>query len=455
MRISTKIRLESFVWLMGLTSTMPVLSFSVSSREISIFRLLFYGMIIALIIRVILHRSFMIGKNNRLMVLWLTAGLVGGAVGYFSLSSSAPAFSNAAKSYLPKTTAFLVFVLLWGGQERSRQRRYTEALIRGIFWGCALNAAWAILDAAGYYLLHRSINNIVFSGYIARNDIRFGELSLIINGMIRSGGFNYDPAQLGFMAPVLMCYGIKAKKKLFIVLSLGSTLASASTTAMVCCLAVFILNHQFTTTWRKKNPGRNYVPVFLAVAGVFLIAVVLNWNRIATTIGGAAGKFLTRVNSVYIHSEKADIRFDYFRFFPLAFFHLGAAMLTGTGFGTASYGYVTDPGIAKTIGVSYMAYDPENTYICYLMDTGLIGFMIIMMILIRLYTYYRRETKGNETSKTSIMVYAGITATVFSMLFYHYILFAPQMLILIAGLCRMDTKDGMVDLIDAVLSDKS
>ena len=36
MRISTKIRLESFVWLMGLTSTMPVLSFSVLLVRLSV-----------------------------------------------------------------------------------------------------------------------------------------------------------------------------------------------------------------------------------------------------------------------------------------------------------------------------------------------------------------------------------------------------------------------------------
>ena len=430
---------------MGIFSTMPVVSLPLGPVDISVFRILFYGILALLLYQTISKGFASIRKHSGLMIIWLTIGVISCLIGWVFLQGKAPKFSSAAGSFIPKTLAYLVFAVLWGNQDSETLKHTNRMLIRGILWGCIINAVWAITDAAGYYLLHRSINNLVFARYIARNNIRYGELSLIINGQIRSGGFNYDPAHLGFISPLLTCYGLKRKQKRYLFLALGSIVASASTTALVCSVIVAVLNYFMFAP--RKNGYINRRNAGIAITAVVLCGIIIgvNWSRVSSLAENAAGKMIDRINNVYLNSGDTDIRWDYLLLAPKAFLNLGVFMLTGTGFGTASYGYVTDTGILYRVGGSYEAFDLENTYICYLMDTGIIGLALFLIILAILIYAYRNRTKAPCSRETDITVFSGVMATSLSMLFYHYILFAPQMLILAGGLSELDLNDPDTD----------
>ena len=78
---------------------------------------------------------------------------------------------------------------------------------------CKILIIWATIDAACFYGLGFSLSNMVFARYGATHDVIYGTVSLIINNgrMIRSAGFNYDPAHLGFLIPFVMGYGFMKK----------------------------------------------------------------------------------------------------------------------------------------------------------------------------------------------------------------------------------------------------
>ena len=255
--------------------------------------------------------------------------------------------------------------------------------------------------------------------------------------MIRASGFNYDPAQLGFIVPVITSYAVIKRKYWLLVLAFGGIIASASTTALVCSMLVLVVN----LAVKKERIKINRKTIIIGFAVLIIAGLIL--SRFGETLfrltSSAITKMTTRLNTTYLDNDTLDIRWDYLIMAPKAFLNLGIFMLTGLGFGTASYGYVIDNSILNKIGsVHNFAYDLENTYICYLMDTGIIGFFVFILLLYRAYVFYKRAASASYANNNDVLIYCGIEASVFSMLFYHYILFAPQMLILIVALSNMD-----------------
>ena len=431
--------LYRIVFTMGLFSTMPVVTIPLGSTDIAIFRILFYGFLFYMFIKAFAGRLLIIRREQSLLCLWLIIAIISGLVGWIALSSSHVQFSSAAKSNILKTGAFLVFIALWGSQEPEMQRKMNEALIKGLMLGCILNVSWAIIDAGGYYLTGRSLNNIIFFGYIARHGIRYNSLSLAYSntGMIRAGGFNYDPAQLGFMVPVITSYAVIKRKYWLLLLAFGGIIASASTTALVCSLIVLVVNLAI----KKERVRISRKTVVTGICTLLLAGLILSkyGEVVFRLITSAISKMTMRLSTTYLNNDILDIRWDYLIMAPKAFLNLGIFMLTGLGFGTSSYGYVIDSSILARIGSAHnFAYDLENTYICYLMDTGIIGFIVYILVLCRVYAFYKQAISASSVSNENVLIYCGIGASIFSMLFYHYILFAPQMLFLIVALSNMD-----------------
>ena len=79
----------------------------------------------------------------------------------------------------------------------------------------------------------------------------------------------------------------------------------------------------------------------------------------------------------------------------------------------------------------------ENTYIAYLLDTGIIGLFLFFYLLFPLYSYYKKN--GGEDEENIIYI-AILSATIFSLFFYHYILFVPQILSLIFALSNREKR---------------
>lgn len=427
--------------LLGFFSTTPIISIPFGSRDIAVFRIIFYGLLIILFVEALYKGKIRIGKNLRILDLWLVESLLACVMGWVILHNSATSFANNASSYIPKVLAFLLFALVWGNQDPEILDTRSKELLNGIMYGCLANLIWAVIDGVGFYTTGRSINNIVFSGYIIRHNVRYGMLSLLTNtGLFRAAGFNSDPAQIGFIAPIVICYALYEKKYWMILLAILGTLTSASTTALVTSIIVVVI-------WlaKKKNNNvrittRRFIAIVLSISAMS-VCLALFGGRLLSVVDTATNRFYGRLNTLYFDSgSTSSVRWKYIYLTPKALLNLNVKGIFGLGFGTASYGYVTDNNILAIIGQSRdFAFDPENTYISYLFDTGIVGFILFLTYLVRLLKYFGKKVKY-QYEKYELIEYAGVLATVLSMLFYHYILFTPQVFIIIAGLSLMDMK---------------
>ncbi len=423
---------------MGLLSTMPIVGLHIGSRDISFFRIIYIISILWMTVDCILQNKIIFfPKSRKWLDLWLAEAVFACVFGTVLLSGSEPEWAAAARSFIPKVLILLVFSVLWGSA--GKWNRYNDRLMKGLLAGCVINCIWAVIDAAGFYLMGVSVNNIVFSGYIARNDIRFGMLSLIQGGMIRSGGFNSDPAQLGFLAPIVAGYGVAKKKPLILLIGIGAVVAGASTTALAGTVIVVFVFCLFKKEYHTDLRLRTII--FIGLAAVVAGAALFVFRRqIGSLLNMAYSKFFGRINDVYADSSglNENARINYIRGLPGAMLHVLPFLLCGSGIGTASLGYSRSEYAHLLLGDRVDSpYDMENTYIAYLLDTGIVGLILILLVLFILCWNYRRRSKWDRTD-FDIIVFASVLTVVICFMFYHYILFAPQMLLLTAALVELD-----------------
>ena len=429
--------LAVFAFLLGLFSTMPIVGVVVMGRDISFFKILFAAAVCYFGLRLLRTKKLSFGKNISLLNIWLVIGLVGCVCGALFLRGGRAEFGLAARSYIPKVLLLLIFSLVWSSDREADG--LAETVICGFLWGCALNCLWATVDAVGYYVTGKSLHNLVFMGYSTRNGIDYNTMSLIYNGMIRSGGFNSDPAQLGFVAPVLFGYGLSRKHIFPAFLGLCGIAASASTTGLVTAavLCLLLIRKRESKPFFECFTRLQRIELYAFLAGT---AFVLLWqgDRLISLAGNMLSRFFSRIRSEYLEYPGPDIRI---RYVLQAFGAMRAVlpfMLFGSGFGTASLGYVITPEVIAVIGSGHdFAYDMENTYLAYFFDTGIVGLAVFLMMMAVLLIRYRKRYASRE-SVFSDCVYLTVCAILLSMLFYHYILFAPQMLVITIALSRLD-----------------
>lgn len=414
----------------GILGTMPIVEFNFGGRYISGFRVFLLLLLIALF----LENRFAICLSQSLyLVIWLISGLVSCIAGYITFIGMRE-WQLASMSNLVKIVVYLLLVTLWGGQKDIDKSNYFLGM--GLFIGAIANIVWATIDAMGFYAVGYSISNTLFRGYIERHNIQYGVVSLIYStGMIRSAGFNYDPAHLGFIIPFVFGIAVQQKKYLLLILCGLGMIASASTTSVVCSIfAFFIIRKSFF-----ENKNVNSKNLFVILSGVVGCVIVGLNRQTGRLVESALHLFTDRVSSVYMNSNIDNVRLNYLKYLPQVISDNLSKMLVGTGYGTASYGYVTNKLIRTKMQLDMLPYDMENTYIAYLLDTGIVGFTIFILLIVKIGKWAWHNQKSEEMIKNIIC--CGMYASLFSMMFYHYILFVPQILLLLIAVTNIDSEN--------------
>ena len=434
-----KINLEALVvFACGFFSTMPIISIPIRGNYISLFTIVFLGELVLMLSNNTIG-SLTLDIHIKQLVLWLFISLFSSVFGtiFISLYSQL----TVSGTYIIKIILYILFISYWGSN-RSREEN-NNALCRGLLYGSIVNIIWSIFDAACWYIAGIPISNSVFRDYMHANNLLYIGLAMP-TGLYRSGGLNFDPAHLGFLCPFLVAYSLISEKYSLLVLAIGGLLASASTTGIVCSCFIFVF-----WAWNKiavKNVYCTRIKLSklykaLLVACVLFTFTIIFHGPLFQIINKATSFLFSRVETTYL-TKSADFarfggpRLDFIRFFPTAIIKSGLLLLVGTGLGTSSYGYLD---IASAMGiVQNSLYDIENTYLAYLFDTGIVGFIIFLGIMYRILRYYKNMYKRKELDFTGTIAFAGVLSMILSFLFYHYILFAPQVLLTVVALIHMD-----------------
>lgn len=327
----------------------------------------------------------------------------------------------ASISGIPKIILYFIFFLLL--VKSAKRQLYVHALLKGLIFGVIINAAWASIDAIVYYLSGISITNELFRSYIIAMNTRFEMLSLIIGGVIRSGGLNGDPANIGMFAPILASYSLYSKKYLLYGLAILSIFSSVSIVGLASTLII-------TLIYLFSNAKAMIMGV--AVASLLILGGVYLYNNgneasnqmISAVVGRLEEKSESNVD------DRDNARAVYWtKFFP-AVFNTPTAFIIGTGYNTASYAYINGGYIDRT-----KPYDPEQTYFASYFDLGLIGFFFFLSLHINILRKSYRRKRDNDY----LMVFAGMEGIMISFMGYHYTLYSVSMLFLIAGIIMIST----------------
>ena len=240
-------------FLLGLFSTMPIVGIVVAGRDISLYQILFSVIILVLFLENSCEKR---NYYSFRLVEWLVFAVASSIIGVVVFYFIAPQWSDAALSHIPKILLFLMFAILWASKNNGEE--HAHYVIKVFFIGCIINCLWACVDALDFYITGQSINNILFQGYCIRNKIHYGMMSLVSNGSIRACGFNYDPAHIGFLSPIVASYGFFKRKPIIAAIGFIAALAAASTTAIAsCALAVLVLFVSSGTIAENLNRIRN------------------------------------------------------------------------------------------------------------------------------------------------------------------------------------------------------
>ncbi|CAM3548102.1 hypothetical protein [Polaromonas hydrogenivorans] len=408
-------------FLTGVFVTAPIITIDVAGRLVSVFSILFALLyILALWFAFDAKKNININSISLAFIGWYILALIASIAGviYFGFDSL---WLNQIMSYIPKIFLYLtllLYVMKWHDGSYA-----LAAFFKGFFYGCIANLIWSVVEGLYYYTFNDTLNDALFLEYVKTlpDDRRY--MTVVADGIIRASGFNIDPAHLGVIIPIIFVYALFRRNLYLIALSLSSLVFSGSTTAaMTSMLATMISLGKFELHQIKlKSIGITMLAIFVVVVGL------LTNDFVRESVFKNAKGFYERTTENYVSNSDQGPRYVYHAYLPDAIYFNGFKTLTGSGFGTASHPYVDNPDINVNLDEEHRPYDPESTYISYLFDTGFLGLLFYLFVLISSIMFYRKRI---HFGFTELIIYSSLCGILFSGFFYHYTLTAYQVLIL-------------------------
>jgi len=408
-------------FLLGTFATTSVVALVFGQRVLSLFTItliLCFGLLLA-------NHKRSKARFNRLesaYVKWTIISIISGLFGFLYFWGDNE-WGQASLSGIPKLVLYLLFFYLLRNSNDSKN--YIRYLLSGLVFGAFINVIWAITDAAIYYTSGISITNQVFRSYIVATQTRYDMLSLVIGGVIRSGGLNGDPANIGMLAPILASYGLYVRKYWCYVIAVLGIFASVSIVALAAIIIITIIYLYFN---RKKATGLIAGMAFVII-GTF--AVMSINDTVSTQMFEAVSSRLEEKSGADV-SDKDNARLMYWVNFVPAAIMQPTSFFIGTGYGTASYSYIKNKFVNRE---KLSPYDPEQTYFSTFFDCGLIGAILFVMTYLKSIKKCRLQVKGNRDDEGMYaMSLAGMEGAAISFLGYHYTIYSVSMLFMIAAI---------------------
>ena len=415
--------------LMGFFSTSPVLAIVVGNFSISLFAICFILYILVNMVGLASNPRITFKKTDskKYVLLWLILSAMSCIFGLVYYISNNEWF-NSSVNYLIKTVIYVFFSLIvLNGEDES------ESILKGILCGVIVNLIWVAIDSIVFYVFNISLTNTVFASYITANNIRYGSIDTFDEGLIRPAGFNDDPASIGLFAPLLLGYGLRSRKPIWTLLALSSIVFSGSTTSAVCCTVVLVCYFLEKLRFKKTQRERLTRGKFFLICVVIIMAIFALY-RAWPVITSRTEMISSRFNHVYgSQSSEDNARIEYLKEIPKALGKQGFKVITGTGFNSASEGFLGGHAVNLVFRKAVdQPFDMENLYLAYFFDNGIIGFIIFVLMLISLYRSASPNRFPDENDKYSCVGFSALVAMLLSSFFYHYTLYSLHILIFLA-----------------------
>ncbi len=410
---------ENFFWLLGFFSTSSLLAIPVHGALLTM-----YTIILLLCFYILIKQKKKKRNKTRLFVLykeWTIISIVSSIWGVLFFWGNAE-WQVAAFEYVPKLLLYFSLFCLLRSSENSGN--LCTMVLRGLICGIIVNVIVAIVDAIVFYSLGYSIINKYFEFYISISDIRLGMISLVFGPTIRSCGLNSDPANIGLFVTILAAYSLKEKKYWLYGLAILGDFAALSHTGLAGIALVTIIDLYIT---KRKSFLVNFVSIIAGILIIYSLISMLDMD----SINQMSEAFQERTeNKLDSDSNSEAARVSYWSNFIKAAIFQPTSLLIGTGYGTASYPYLSN----NLVVSDFFPYDPEQTYFSIFFDIGLFGFLLFIKMHYRIIKF--SNTMLSDENFT--IVYSGLCGIGIAFLFYHYTLYSVAMLFLISGIVLSD-----------------
>lgn len=419
--------------LTGIFITMPIVTVKLGGKNVSIFSLLMIFVSCSLIIDTLFSKNkFKLGKTGKLYASFFCTALISSLFGLMYYEGNLE-WSSAVLVYIPKIITFLLALILISMSKNKES--IISNFLKGFLIGCVLNISWSVIEGFTYYIFHYSLNDRIFADYATTINSR-QYITIINKTGIRASGFNFDPAHLGIIIPIVVLYSLINKKNVLLLLSILAIIFSQSTTALICSILVIVVNlKNIKSNYNKRVSLKLKLKAFSFIVFMIIVLILSKNSEFITSIQKNLDGFNNRTTNTYINNDQQSPHILYYIYLPKAILFNGIKTITGTGFGTASFPYLTSPEIRNSIGLEGMSpYDPETTYISYLFDTGIIGLLLYIVLMVKIYKYFHNKCYSVENS----IIIASTNSIIFGNFFYHYILTAYQVMIIIMVTILMD-----------------
>lgn len=410
----------------GVLITMPIISINTGLGLISVFTLFFIMFLVwMLLITITRKQPLFISNFAYIFIAWYFLALISSISGLLFFQKM-PIWANMSASYIPKIIIYAVLLVVL--YQHRLNKTLISSLLIGFKLGIVLNLIWVVIEGVYFYSNGKILNNIVFASYIQYMPEDRETISIVTEYGLRATGFNYDPAHIGALAPIVFMLAVINKKLSLLILSVLALIFSQSTTgAFVCILS--LIAYFLISPNRYKITRKKMVQILTSLTIIVtVISLLLYFVDIPESVSKNLDGFINRSGSNYIDENHVLSPRHVYNFMVLdAISFVGLNILWGTGFGTASYPYVYDPTISTLLQIIPFPYDPESTYISYLFDLGIIGLLLYLYIILKCLFYYRAKLSNTNAD----IIFVSLLTIFFSGFFYHYTLTAHQILIII------------------------
>ena len=362
-------------------------------------------------------------SHSKLFLMWMTVGLISSLYGIFRFMEYEEFMTASLGSFIKIIIYLLYFYLLSINADYQSRIKH---LIGGIKFGIILNLIWCIADAGLFYTTSQSLTNTVFKSYIEAMDMRLGMASIIDGFMIRSVGLNNDPATVGFFSIVVAAYSYLTRKYSILILSVLSSFACVSFTAIVGIMMVSFYYLFFGYFNIKKKFTLLFSVIFISIVGF----LYFNYSDSDVAVGVRTSLEM-RAEAKMDGAATTEVREFYIKNFLPAVATSPDALIIGTGFNTASFPYFS---LGLQNHEEFRPFDMENTYIATFFDIGLIGLFLFLSFYFMLFKKTKVCLKNGNQGDFPRVVNATSISALISFLFYHYTLYSVLMFISIAAI---------------------
>lgn len=422
----------SLIVLTGILSVMPIISLKLNHTYVSLFTISFIILFILLFMRFIIFDCRIELKFiTKLYLIWLLLSILSSFLGLFYFWGQGP-WIKTILLYIPKLLIFSFFLIILSSY--SNKKDFIHFFLLGFLTGIILNAIWSCIDGFIFYQLKFSINNVIFRDYFKTMlpaNRQF--ISIVRNETIRTTGFNYDPAHLGALLPILIGFSIINSNLILLLISILAIVFSQSTTGLVVSIVIIIF-----LIW-KRVFFINFKIIHLLLMLILLLFGIFYFNKEFIYFISNFNNFFERIQSVYLQGTfSTNNRVIYHKFFP-SVVNNNFMIFTGSGFGTASYSYLSNDLIRSLLGYENIKpFDPESVYISYFFNVGILGVILYIFVVF----YNLRKLLNQDISNKNYLIMISLISIFVSGFFYHYILTSYQVLIIIMASIINDNEIG-------------